>query len=142
MSIVFYTQGVHYLLRNKEKIRITIIRMCTEKGYTIEDIEYVLCSKKVIKATNIQYLDHHYYTDIITFPLSEKPKNLRATIFVCIPVVFENARHYKTSTYNELIRVLFHGILHMIGYDDHTIEEQKAMRAAEDYWLTQFNALL
>lgn len=142
MSILFYTRGVNYLLRNKRAIRTIIVRMCKEKGYEVGTVNYILCSKRIIKKTNIQYLNHHYYTDIITFPLSDDSNIVTADIFVCIPVVLENAIRYSTSAYNEVIRVLFHGILHMIGYDDHSVEEQQAMRNAEDYWLSQFSLLL
>lgn len=142
MNILFYTEGVHYLLRNKKAIRATIERMCKEKGYTVENVNYILCSKPVIKKTNIRYLNHHYYTDIITFPLSEDPKIITADIFVCIPVVLENAQRFSTSAYCEVVRVLFHGILHLIGYDDHTPEDQKKMRNAEEFWLSQFSLLL
>ena len=142
MSILFHTQGVHYLLRHKKAIRTTIVQMCQSKGYVVGEINYILCSKAVIKATNIRYLDHHYYTDIITFPLSESTRVISADIYVCVPVIFENAVRFHTSSYTELLRVLFHGILHMIGYDDHTPEDQTAMRAAEDYWLTQIQEIL
>lgn len=142
MNILFYTQRVNYLLRNKKTIRTTIARMCSEKGYTIGCINYILCSKSIIKQTNIKYLNHRYYTDIITFSLSEDPQIITADIFICIPVILENAQRYQISAYSEVIRVLFHGILHMIGYDDHSPADQIAMRAAEDYWLAQFfNAL-
>ena len=142
MNIVFYTEGVHYLLRNKNHIRATIERMCKENGYSLGNVNYILCSKSVIKKINIRYLNHNYYTDIITFPLSEEPKVITADIFVCIPVVLENAKRFSTSAYYEVVRVLFHGILHLIGYDDHTPEDQKSMRNAEEFWLSQFSLLL
>lgn len=142
MSISFYTEGVNYLLRNKKAIRTIIMRMCQEKGYSVGIINYILCSKQIIRKTNIKYLSHHYYTDIITFPLSEEPKVITADIFVCIPVILENAKHYHTSAYAEVVRVLFHGILHMIGYDDHTPEDIRKMREAEEYWLSEFTILL
>ena len=142
MSILFHTLGVHYLLRHKREIRAVIALMCQNKGYEVGDVNYILCSKRVIKETNIRYLDHHYYTDIITFPLSEESTIVSADIYVCVPIVFENAVRFHTSAYTELVRVLFHGILHMIGYDDHTPEDQTAMRAAEDRWLTKFQEML
>lgn len=116
--------------------------MCKENGYELGNVNYILCSKRIIKQTNIRYLNHHYYTDIITFPLSEDPKIITADIFVCIPVVLENAQRFSTSAYSEVVRVLFHGILHLIGYDDHTPEDQKNMRNAEEFWLSQFSLLL
>ena len=130
MNILFYTEGVHYLLRNKNHIRATIERMCKENGYSLGNVNYILCSKSVIKKINIRYLNHNYYTDIITFPLSEEPKVITADIFV------------STSAYYEVVRVLFHGILHLIGYDDHTPEDQQSMRNAEEFWLSQFSLLL
>lgn len=142
MSILFHTLGVRYLLRHKREIRATVKLMCESKGYRVGEVNYILCSKRVIKETNVRYLDHHYYTDIITFPMSEEAGVVSADIYVCVPVVFENAVHFKTSAYTELIRVLFHGILHLIGYDDHTPEDQLAMRAAEEEWLGKFAEML
>ena len=116
--------------------------MCKENGYSLGNVNYILCSKSVIKKINIRYLNHNYYTDIITFPLSEEPKVITADIFVCIPVVLENAKRFSTSAYYEVVRVLFHGILHLIGYDDHSPEDQQSMRNAEEFWLSQFSLLL
>lgn len=142
MPVFFYTQQIHYLLRNKRQIRSVVTRICEENGYQLGAVNYILCSKAVIKSINIRYLGHHYYTDIITFPLSEDPQIVSADIYICVPVVRENALRYRTSNYTELLRVLFHGILHMVGYDDHIASDQQKMRSAEDYWLAQFALLV
>lgn len=142
MPVFFYTQRIHYLLRHKREIRSVVTRICLENGYQLGAVNYILCSKAVIKSINIRYLGHHYYTDIITFPLSEDPQVVSADIYICVPVVRENALRYRTSNYTELLRVLFHGILHMVGYDDHSTSDQQKMREAEDYWLAQFALLV
>lgn len=142
MPVFFYTQRIHYLLRHKREIRSVVARICVENGYQLGAVNYILCSKAVIKSINIRYLGHHYYTDIITFPLSEDPQVVSADIYICVPVVRENALRYRTSNYTELLRVLFHGILHMVGYDDHSASDQQKMREAEDYWLAQFALLV
>jgi len=79
---------------------------------------------------NKKYLDHDYYTDIITFPLQESP--IEATIYISIDRVKENAATYKVEFKHELHRVIVHGLLHLLGHKDKTDEEQKLMSAMED----------
>ena len=79
----------------------------------------------------MQYLGHDYYTDIITFDYSEKPV-VSGDLFISIDSVRENAAFYGTSFDEELHRVIVHGLLHLIGYDDHTEADQAEMRSMEN----------
>jgi len=100
-------------------------------------LEYVLCSDEYILKVNKEHLDHDYYTDIITFPLQESP--LEATIFISVDRVKENAELYNCSEQDELHRVMVHGLLHLLGYNDKTTDEKKQMRLEEDNCLSERN---
>ena len=99
------------------------------------DISIIFCSDPYILDINQRYLQHDYFTDIITFDYCEG-KVLSGDLFISIDTVRENAAEYGASFEGELNRVMVHGLLHLIGYDDHTPEEQKEMRGKEDYYLS------
>ena len=98
------------------------------------DINIIFCSDNYILDINIKYLQHDYFTDIITFDYCEG-KKLSGDLFISIDSVRENSEHYGTEFADELNRVMVHGVLHLIGYDDHTEEDIKVMRSKEDYYL-------
>lgn len=94
----------------------------------------IFCSDNYILDVNIKFLGHDYFTDIITFDYCEG-NVLSGDLFISIDSIRENAEYYKTEFSDELNRVIVHGLLHLIGYDDHTDEEQKVMREKENYYL-------
>ena len=104
------------------------------------DISIIFCSDPYILDINQRYLQHDYFTDIITFDYCEG-KVLSGDMFISIDTVRENAAEYGASFEEERNRVMVHGLLHLIGYDDHTPEEQKEMRSKEDYYLSIRNIL-
>jgi len=101
----------------------------------LEQLQYIFCSDEYLLQINQQYLQHNYYTDIITFDLSEKGGPVSGEIYISIDRVKENARHFQVSFKQELLRVIFHGALHLCGYKDKTKKDQDAMRRAEDKYL-------
>ena len=101
----------------------------------IGDVNIIFCSDPYILDVNINYLGHDYYTDIITFDYVEGDV-LSGDLFISIDSVRENASFYGAEFPTELRRVMVHGLLHLIGYDDHTPAEQKEMRSKEDYYLS------
>ena len=98
------------------------------------DINIIFCSDNYILDVNMKYLQHDYFTDIITFDYCEKDI-LSGDLFISIDSVRENALFYGTEFSDELNRVMVHGLLHLIGYDDHTEEEIATMRSKENYYL-------
>jgi len=101
----------------------------------LQNINIIFCSDNYILDVNMKYLQHDYFTDIITFDYCEG-NSLSGDLFISIDSVRDNAAFYGTDFSDELNRVIVHGILHLIGYDDHTDEEQKIMRSKEDYYLS------
>ena len=105
--------------------------IASKHGKTIGEIAYVFCDDAKILEVNRQYLGHDYYTDIITFDYCEDDK-LSGDIFISLDTVKSNSATYGTEYYDELTRVIIHGILHLCGYKDKSDDESKAMRALED----------
>ena len=99
------------------------------------DINIIFCSDNYILDINQRYLGHDYFTDIITFDYCEGDK-LNGDLFISVDSVRENSLEYGTEFENELNRVIVHGILHLIGYDDHCDDDIALMRKKEDYYLS------
>lgn len=104
-------------------------------------INIIFCSDNYILDVNMKYLQHDYFTDIITFDYCEN-NVLNGDLFISIDSVRDNAEFYNTDFAEELNRVMVHGILHLIGYDDHTPEDIAVMRSKEDYYLNLRKQLL
>ena len=101
------------------------------------DINYIFCDDEYLLKVNQDYLDHDYYTDIITFDYV-KGKTISGDIFVSLPRILDNASTLSQNFESEFNRVLAHGILHLCGYKDKTEEEKSQMRAKEDFYINQF----
>lgn len=105
------------------------------------EVNIIFCSDNYILDVNMKYLQHDYFTDIITFDYCEK-NVLNGDLFISIDSVRDNAEFYHTEFEDELNRVMVHGVLHLIGYDDHTPEDIAVMRSKEDYYLNLRKQLL
>ena len=97
-------------------------------------INIIFCSDNYILDVNMKYLQHDYFTDIITFDYCEKDV-LSGDLFISIDSVRENAQFYGTEFADELNRVMVHGLLHLVGYDDHSEADIAVMRQKENYYL-------
>lgn len=133
-SILFFTDDVTYNLTFQKEREDWLCEMANEEGYTIEEINCILMSDEALLQMNKDHLGHDYYTDIITFDYTVG-KQLSGELYISIDRVTENAKRNKESADNELDRVLCHGVLHMMGYNDKSESEQAEMRAKEDYYL-------
>lgn len=109
----------------------TIIRNENKKS---GEINYIFCDDEYLLQINRDFLQHDYYTDIITFDYV-KGKTISGDIFVSLPRISDNASTRSKNFEDELHRVLAHGILHLCGYMDKTEEEEKEMRSKEDFYL-------
>ncbi len=131
-AIFFEKKGVP--LRDRTALKAFIEKMFRKEGRKLGSLNYIFCSDKRLLEINRQFLQHDYYTDIITFDLSSGPE-IEAEIYISIDRVRENARNLSLTLKSELHRVIFHGALHLCGYGDKTAEEVEGMRRAEGYWL-------
>lgn len=109
------------------------IAAANEKA-TIESLAIVFCNDQYLHEINLQYLNHDTYTDIITFPYS-KPPLVSGELYISLDRIKENASIYKVAEKDELHRVMIHGLLHLLGFNDHCAEEKETMRKMEEYYL-------
>lgn len=136
-KIHFFFENKSISLQNRSRLKSFIQSLFKKEGKGIESINYIFCSDKRLLEINRQFLKHDYYTDIITFDLSESDR-MTAEIYISLDRVRDNATIQGNTLQSELHRVIFHGALHLCGYGDKTKAEIKAMREKEDYYLEKW----
>lgn len=132
--IRYFCEDISFKLKDKALNNKWLKMVAASELRKIGDINIIFCSDNYILDVNMKYLQHDYFTDIITFDYCEKDI-LSGDLFISIDSVQENALFYGTEFPEELNRVMVHGVLHLIGYDDHTEEDIKTMRSKENYYL-------
>lgn len=114
-----------------------LTQLAISENCKIKKVQYIFCSDEYLLQINKDYLDHDYYTDIITFPLSSNKQAIVSDIFVSIDRIKENADEYQVTFLQELHRVMAHGLLHLCGYGDATSVEKELMRSKENEYLSK-----
>jgi rRNA maturation RNase YbeY len=136
--ILFHNIDIDLSVKNKNFIKNWIKNSIINHYKKLGDINIIFCSDKYLLKINKQYLNHNYYTDVITFNYNNQNK-INGDIFISIDTVKQNSITFNTNFDNEILRVIIHGILHLIGYNDKTKKEQKLMREKENELLSQIN---
>ena len=131
---------IHFFYENtseiiEENIKPWIEKIIITEEKRLGEINYILCDDEYLLKINQDYLQHDYYTDIITFD-SVRGEAISGEIFVSLQRIKDNASLISKNYEEEKKRVIAHGILHLCGYKDKTEEEQKTMRAKEDFYLS------
>lgn len=132
----FNVEDVEFILDHEEEIAQWLTDLLAEYGASLEMITYIFCSDDFLLALNKEHLNHDYYTDILTFPLHVEGAPILSDIFISIDRVRENASTLGHSVIDELHRVMAHGVLHLLGHDDHGDQNQRRMRELEDQALS------
>lgn len=130
-KVYFFFQEVKPILTQRARLKKFIEKIFKKEEKSLESLNYIFCTDKALLEINRQYLKHDFYTDIITFDLSDSGA-IKAEIYISIDRVKENALEHKTSFKQELHRVLFHGVLHLCGYGDKKKGDKMIMRQKED----------
>lgn len=130
MAVEFFCEDVEKPRVKYVALKKWIKDVVEARGKTVGKINYIFCSDEYLLGINKQYLNHDYYTDVITFDNCEGNK-ISGDIYISVERVAENAQTYSTED-TEIFRVIIHAILHLLGLKDKTEEDEKAMRAAED----------
>lgn len=132
--IRYFCEDIKFTYKNKLANNRWLKMVAGSEIRKIGDINIIFCSDNYILDVNMKYLQHDYFTDIITFDYCEG-KVLSGDLFISVDSVRENSIEFGTDFEEELHRVIVHGVLHLIGYDDHTEEDKKVMRQKENYYL-------
>ena len=132
MAVIYNTIDVEFPKEIKRReISMWIKEVVAQYQRRVGDIAYVFCSDEEILRMNKQYLNHHFYTDIITFDYSEKNR-ISGDLFISLDSVKSNAEKFGTEYVEELFRVMIHGVLHLCGLKDKLPKDKKMMRQGEE----------
>jgi rRNA maturation RNase YbeY len=134
-AIQFFSEGIQFTVPNPRKTSNWIKSALSNEKARLNQINYIFCSDEYLRELNVQYLRHKTYTDIITFNYGNK-KLLEGDIFISIDRIKENAKKFDVAFENELRRVIIHGVLHLIGYNDKSSDQKSLMRKKEDLYLS------
>ena len=136
--MIHYIYNTHYLIEDEPAITAMLKTVASSKGKVINKFFFHFVSESKIQQLNKDYLTHDFVTDVITFDYSED-KAINAEAFICPSEVLKNAKRYNQPVENEVVRVVLHALLHVLGYDDNTKKSRKEMRKQEDSFIAAFN---
>tara|TARA_Y100000768_G_scaffold6306_1_gene4415 strand:+ start:695 stop:1123 length:429 start_codon:yes stop_codon:yes gene_type:complete len=134
----FFSEGKTHKIKNAQKIRKVIKTICLDHKIKLGFMNCIFCSDEHLLKINIKYLKHDYYTDIITFDFSEDKDKLEGDLYISVDRITENTKLYKTTKELEIVRLIAHGCLHLIGYSDKTEKEKKRMRSLENKYISLY----
>jgi probable rRNA maturation factor len=134
-SIEFVSEIAGYRLLDETRVINWLKFVTTDKKRSILSLKYIfVCEDRILEINN-EYLKHNYKTDIITFDYSFLNK-ISGDIYICVPVVESNSKLYSKNNFeDELMRILLHGLLHLLGFNDVSDSEKRIMRKTENYYL-------
>jgi rRNA maturation RNase YbeY len=134
-NIHFHFEDLSFQLSKKKALRIWLNECAKAENQTIDQLNYIFCSDNYLLEINKKYLNHDFYTDVISFDYSENGL-VSGDIYISYPRVKENAGDFLIPIKEELQRVIIHGLLHLLGYSDKTPSQKKTMKSKEDFYLS------
>jgi len=141
-SINLYHEGVEYHIDNERVVKNWLESYIKNAKYAFRRLSIIFCTDEYLYKLNKEFLNHHTNTDILTFDHAEKKMTVDGELYISMDRVKENATKFKVKHQRELLRVIIHGLLHLTGYDDKSIEERKGMRVKEEEELLRYDKLL
>lgn len=140
MAVQFFSADAKSPAFPRTKLKSFLNALFIKERKQLGELNYVFCSDEYLLDINRRFLNHDYYTDIITFDISESKAEVIGEIYISIDRVKDNAVQLQQTTQRELLRVILHGALHLCGYKDKTKAQQKIMRQKEDDYLLMFHS--
>ena len=138
-SVYFNNADRSFCVSSKKRIKINIENIFKTVSKALSRLDFIFCSDEYLLQINKNFLQHDYYTDIITFPLSDKDQPIVAEVYISLDRVKENASQHNVKFFDEVLRVVFHGALHLCDYLDKTKKQQQVMRKKEDFYINLFH---
>ncbi|HEY0741119.1 MAG TPA: rRNA maturation RNase YbeY [Chryseosolibacter sp.] len=137
-SVNFFSQTLPFKVPFPRKTASWIKSAVLKEKHSLQELNFIFCTDQELHQINLEYLNHDTLTDIITFDNSETQGVIEGDIYISVERVRENAEVFKKAFDNELHRVMIHGVLHLLGYQDKTSSQKKAMRDKEDFYLGKY----
>ncbi|MFY8004784.1 MAG: rRNA maturation RNase YbeY [Chitinophagaceae bacterium] len=142
-KVKFYYADIKNRIKGANSIKQSVEKLFLEENHKLSYINYVFCSDEYLLTINKEHLNHDYYTDIITFDLTDNVnEGIIGEIYVSFDRIVDNAINHQTNTQNELLRVVFHGALHLCGYKDKAKSDELLMRKKENYYIEKHLSLV
>jgi probable rRNA maturation factor len=135
--MINFLGNTNSLKSKKKAIKIVLKTIIADHKKKLNQIDYVFVNDEELLKINQQALSHDYYTDIITFDYGEGDK-IESEIYISLDRVEENATNFNETFHVELIRVIIHGVLHLVGYKDKTKKDKEMMREKENQYIEQY----
>lgn len=124
---------------NKAQTLKWIESVILHEGSVADYIHFIFCTDEYLLEINRKYLQHDDYTDIISFNYNDEFENLAGEIYISYERVLENAANYGVTPEEEMHRIMVHGVLHLLGYDDKTKRDRQIMTNRENFYLAKYN---
>ena len=132
LPIEFFTEEVEFEVKNEEKVKTWLSEIISKYSFELESLNYIFCSDEYLHQMNVEYLEHDTLTDVITFDNSDFEGVIEGDVFISIDRIVDNAATFNITPEEELHRVMAHGLLHLLGFDDKTPEKKQLMRSKEN----------
>lgn len=140
MSLIhFFNADKTFRFSKKQFLKQAIIDLFTSEDVSLKNLNYIFCSDVYLLKINNDFLKHNYFTDVITFPLSVKGEPVTGEIYISLDRIKDNANINKATVFDETLRVVSHGALHLCGYNDKSKSEQTIMRLKESMFIKMFH---
>jgi len=137
-KVQFFFHEIRPGLHERKRLKQFIQNMFEKEKKELERLSFIFCTDDFLLNKNRKFLNHDFYTDVITFDLSASAKKIEGEVYISVDRVRENAQETRVTISNELHRVIFHGALHLCGYRDKSKKEIKKMRSLEDKYLKYY----